>query len=94
MLIPPLMACPLCSVPPRLVVRIWIVQGSRSGKPVVAGCPHVCEVFPGKATIGESPEALAEPWNAWAADRLAEVLAKYPADHPYRAVAAEGLKAE
>jgi hypothetical protein len=92
--IPPLMACPLCSVPPRLVVRIWIVAGARSGKPIAAGCPHICEVFPGLATIGDTPERLAEKWNLWAADRLTEVLARYPAEHVFRSIANEALKAE
>jgi hypothetical protein len=51
-------------------------------------------VFPGLATIGDTPERLAEKWNLWAADRLTEVLARYPAEHVFRSIANEALKAE
>lgn len=94
MKMPPLMACPLCSVPPRLVVRIYLVLGARSKMPIIAGCPHVSDVFPGRANCAESADALAQQWNAWAAEMTAEKLGHLPVDDPWRMKAEAALKAE
>lgn len=87
-----LMGCPLCSAPPAHVARVYIVTGARSGRPIIAGCPHVSEVFPGVSNCGETAEALADGWNTWATGKLDEKLARYPAT--YAAACRASLKAE
>ncbi len=55
-----MIACPMCSAPPTFAVRVSVVLGSRSGVPIITGCPHVGEAFPAKPTSEATTKSLTE----------------------------------